>query len=69
MKAKELRELSSEELKKKIDSWEEEYFNLRFQSKIGQLSNPMQLKMIRRDIARTKTILNERKREKTGNKK
>lgn len=64
MKAKELRDLSSEDLKKKIESWEEELFNLRFQSKMGQLSNPMQLKMIKRDIARAKTILNERKIEK-----
>ncbi len=59
MKPKELRSLSKEEILKKIDGWEEEIFNLRFQSKIGQLANPLQLRYIRRDIARAKTILNQ----------
>lgn len=59
MKPKEIRGLSKEELLKKIDGWEEEIFNLRFQAKIGQLANPLQLRYIRRDIARAKTILNE----------
>jgi large subunit ribosomal protein L29 len=58
MKAKELRELSKQEVTKKIDEWEEELFNLRFQAKMGQLSNPLQLRSVRRDIARAKTILN-----------
>ncbi len=59
MKPKELRSLSKEDLLKKIEGWEEEIFNLRFQAKIGQLANPLQLRYIRRDIARAKTILNE----------
>lgn len=59
MKPKELRSLSKEEILKKIDGWEEEIFNLRFQAKIGQLANPLQLRYIRRDIARAKTILNQ----------
>lgn len=59
MKTKELRSLSKEEILKKIDGWEEETFNLRFQAKIGQLANPLQLRYIRRDIARAKTILNQ----------
>lgn len=59
MKPKEIRGLSKEDLLKKIDGWEEEIFNLRFQAKIGQLANPLQLRYIRRDIARAKTILNE----------
>lgn len=61
MKPKELRGLSTEELLKKIDGWEEEIFNLRFQAKIGQLANPLQLRHVRRDIARAKTILNEKR--------
>jgi large subunit ribosomal protein L29 len=60
MKAKEIRELSTEEMIKKIDQCEEELFNLRFQAKMGQLANPLQLRFIRRDIARINTILNEK---------
>lgn len=59
MKPKELRSLSKEDITKKLDGWEEEIFNLRFQAKIGQLANPLQLRYIRRDIARAKTILNQ----------
>ncbi|HON10446.1 MAG TPA: 50S ribosomal protein L29 [Chitinispirillaceae bacterium] len=60
MKTKEIRDLSPEELTKKIDGWEEELFNLRFQAKMGQLANPLQLRLVRRDIARAKTVLNEK---------
>ncbi len=59
---KEIRELSPEEIVKKVDSLEEEFFNLRFQAKMGQLTNPLQLRYIKRDIARAKTILNEKNR-------
>jgi len=45
-----------------VDGLEEEFFNLRFQAKMGQLTNPLQLRYIKRDIARAKTILNEKKR-------
>lgn len=60
MKAKEIRDLSTEEMIKKIDQSEEELFNLRFQAKMGQLANPLQLRFIRRDIARINTILKEK---------
>jgi large subunit ribosomal protein L29 len=60
MKSKDIRELSIEEMKKKIDQFEEELFNLRFQAKMGQLANPLQLKAIRRDVARINTIINEK---------
>ena len=60
MKVKEIREMSREDLLKKIDGWEEELFNLSFQAKMGQLANPLQLRLVRRDIARAKTILNEK---------
>jgi len=63
MKAHDFREMSLKELKEKIDGLEEEHFNLRFQDKMGQLSNPLQLRMIRRDVARAHTILSEKKRE------
>ncbi|MFP4012965.1 MAG: 50S ribosomal protein L29 [Chitinispirillaceae bacterium] len=60
MKAKEIRELSVREIAGKVDSLEEELFNLRFQAKMGQLSNPLQLRFVRREIARTKTVLKEK---------
>lgn len=59
MKASELREQSVEELKGRIDDLEEEAFNLRFQNTLGQLSNPMRMRDVRRDIARVRTLLQE----------
>jgi large subunit ribosomal protein L29 len=58
MKAKEIKSMPEDQIKAKIGEWEEEIFNLRFQAKMGQLSNPLQLRYVRRDIARAKTILN-----------
>jgi large subunit ribosomal protein L29 len=60
MKVQEIRNMSPEEIVKKVDGWEEELFNLRFQARLGQLANPLQLHMVRRDIARAKTILREK---------
>ncbi|MFP4416121.1 MAG: 50S ribosomal protein L29 [Chitinispirillaceae bacterium] len=62
MKANELRDLPVSEIEGKIAAWEEELFNLRFQAKMGQLSNPLRMPMVKRDIARAKTIINEKKR-------
>jgi len=62
MKAKEIRELSEEEIRRKVDNLEEEFFNLRFQARMGQITNALQLRYIKRDIARAKTILGEKKR-------
>ena len=60
MKAKQLHEMSSNELEQKLTDLKTEYFNLRFQKATGQLSNPVYLKEVRRDIARVKTIIRER---------
>jgi large subunit ribosomal protein L29 len=60
MDAKEIRDLSSEELDKKLTDTVQSYFNLRFQHETGQLENPMRLKQVRRDIARIRTIQRER---------
>jgi large subunit ribosomal protein L29 len=60
MKAVELRELSDSELKSKINEFEGEFFNLRFQDKMGQINNPVRKRHIGRDIARAKTVLKER---------
>ncbi len=60
MKTKNLRELSSEELNKKLSELKQELFNLRFSNATGQLSNPMQINACKKDIAKIKTILTER---------
>lgn len=59
MKTTELRDLSVEELQKKLIDFKDELFSLRFQVVTGQLGNPMRLKEVKRNIARTKTILRE----------
>jgi large subunit ribosomal protein L29 len=57
MKVKELRNLSVGDVAKKIAELEEELFNLRFQAKMGQLANALQLRFVKRSIARAKTVL------------
>ena len=61
MNARELRVRSSEELEKELRELYREAFNLRMQKGVGQLTQYSQIKMLRRDIARVKTILAERK--------
>ncbi len=60
MKAKELRDLSFEELEHKLGELKEELFNLRFQMATGQLDNPLRMKEVRKTIARVKTVMRER---------
>ena len=62
MNAQELRAKSSDDLRKELLDLSREAFNLRMQKGIGQLSRPSQIKVLRRDIARVKTILSERER-------
>jgi len=57
---KELRDLSSDELLAKAADLKKEIFNLRFQQAMGQIENPMRLRTLRRDIAKTKTVLKEK---------
>ncbi len=66
MKASELREKSVEELKQELLNLTREKFNLRMQKGTGQLARPHQLKAVRRNIARIKTILNEKQAGKTA---
>ncbi len=61
MKVKDLHILSEGELLEKEKELSEELFNLRFQHATGQLENVMRLPQIKRDIARVKTILREKK--------
>jgi large subunit ribosomal protein L29 len=60
MQTSELRNLDVNEIKAKLDSTYQELFNLRFQWASGQLEDHNRLTMMRRDIARMKTILRER---------
>ncbi|WP_334139415.1 50S ribosomal protein L29 [Thermovirga lienii] len=60
MKAKELRDLTIEELKEKHKQFKEELFNLRFQHAIGQLGNTNRIKEVKRSIARVLTIMREK---------
>ena len=63
MKARELRELTNEELYQKYNDFKTELFNLRFRSAVEQLKDTSKIRQIKRDIARIKTIINERKRQ------
>lgn len=60
MKNNELRELSTEELNKKISEYKEELFNLRFSQATGNLEKPSRIKELRKLVARIKTIIRER---------
>ena len=60
MKASELRDKSSEDLNKQLLTLREEQFKLRMQKSTGQLGQPHLLKQNHRDIARVKTVLNEK---------
>jgi large subunit ribosomal protein L29 len=59
MKAEELKGKSKDELKKMLLDVRKEQFNLRFQLSGGQLENTAQMRKIRRDIARIKTMMNQ----------
>ncbi len=63
MKAKELRDLTVEELLEKERQFLEEQYNLRFQDVIGQLENSGRIKEVRRILARIKTVLKEKSSE------
>jgi large subunit ribosomal protein L29 len=57
VKAKEIREMSGNELVQKLADLKGELFNLRFQLATGQLDNPMRINLVRKDIARVKTVI------------
>jgi large subunit ribosomal protein L29 len=60
MKAKDLRELTREELNKKKKDLKEEIFNLRFQHSTGQLENTSRMRLVKKDIARVEAVLHEK---------
>lgn len=59
-RARELRDLSNEELQAKTADLKKELFNLRVQQAMGQIENPMRLRSLRKDIAKAKTVLKEK---------
>ena len=60
MNAKELRDMTVEDLNKKLGDLKEELFNLRFQLAINQLDKPHKLTEVKHDIARVMTVLREK---------
>jgi len=60
VKAEELRSKTPDELKTQLTSLKKEAFNLRFQGATGQLENPARMRLVRREIARVKTVLAEK---------
>ncbi len=60
MKASDLREKSAEELNEELLNLRREQFNLRMQQATGQLARPHEYRRVRKDIARVKTVLNEK---------
>ncbi|MEJ5358931.1 MAG: 50S ribosomal protein L29 [Desulfobacterales bacterium] len=63
MKAREIRNLTPEEMRRKLEETKQELFNLRFQHAIGQLENKARLRQARREIARLETVLKETTRK------
>ncbi len=59
MKAMEIRDKNENELVKLLEDLKQELFNLRFQHAINQLENPMRINVVKKDIAKIKTILLE----------
>lgn len=64
MKTQEIKELNSEEIKKRILDEEKNLLDLKFSHALKQLTNTAKLKLIRRDIAKMKTVLRQRELEK-----
>ena len=63
MKATEIRNLSAEELTKKLEDLKKDLFMLRMQHATNHLDNPIKISNVRRDIARVKTVLREKQLE------
>ncbi len=60
MRSRELRDLTDDELERKLSDTRQELFNLRFQSATGALENSARLRLAKREIARILTVRNER---------
>ena len=60
MELKKMRDMTEVELKTELSKMKKELFNLRFQHATGQLENPVQMRELKRNIARVKTIIREK---------
>ena len=61
MKAAELRDLAADELGAKERELSDQLFRMRIQKSMGQLENPDQVRLVRRDLARVKTVLRQKR--------
>jgi large subunit ribosomal protein L29 len=59
MKGSEIREMTAEEMQRKVNDLKQELFNLRFQLEIGQLENRARIRQTKQDIARLLTVIRE----------
>jgi large subunit ribosomal protein L29 len=66
LKARDLREMTDDQLQEALAERRQELFNLRFQSATGALENPARLKLAKREIARILTVRSEREFAKEG---
>ena len=60
MKATEIRELTVDDLRARVQDLDDQIFRLRIQKSMGQLEAPGKVREVRRDLARIKTILREK---------
>ncbi len=68
MKATQIRELSADDITARVAELERERFNLRFRAGTQPLEDPLRLRVIRRELARLKTVLREKAVTRTGGK-
>jgi large subunit ribosomal protein L29 len=66
MRAKQARDMTPDEVERRLADTRQELFNLRFQSATGALENPARLRLAKREIARLLTVQREREREASG---
>ena len=66
MNAAELRDKTPDQLREDLESLKKEAFNLRFQQATGQLENTARMRTVKRDIAKVKTIINEKAAQAAG---
>ncbi|MHC0054315.1 50S ribosomal protein L29 [Actibacterium sp. D379-3] len=67
MNAQELKEKSPDQLREELANLKKEAFNLRFQQASGALENTARMRGVRRDVARVKTVLNQKAAEAAAN--
>ena len=64
MKISKIRDLTIEEIQQKLNESSQKLFQLKYENISGQLKNPLQIRGLRRDVARMKTVINEKKTSK-----